>query len=471
MNIYFLGIAGAGMSALASLLQSEGHKVTGSDEGVFPPISTYLEKAGIAYKTRFDAKNLPDQIDVAIIGTSAKLSVATNPELKELMARGVPCYNFATYLGEITKARENLIVAGSFGKSSLTALIAFLLVHAGKDPGWFIGALPLDLPQTGHAGLDPLFIVEGDEYVISLEDHRSKFELYEPSHVLISSIVHDHINMFPTMAQYEAPFQRLIDRVKPTGLLLACHAYEPVRRLIGDKAAIWYGLAPNPGYFAADIQIGPVTHFSLCRPNGAKIALETELLGLHNIENLVGGCAFMLERGLLTEAELQAGVKAFRGVARRLDKKTKTSTIPAYEGFGSSYEKARSAIEAVKLHYPHQPIQVIFEPHTFSWRDPAAVNWYDTVFEGIDHVYILPPPKIGANSPTQLSLDDILARVRAAGIAATGIAEAQTFARAFTKGLSGGEVILFLSSGPLAGLADQIPSLLDTKFASRAVHS
>jgi UDP-N-acetylmuramate: L-alanyl-gamma-D-glutamyl-meso-diaminopimelate ligase len=471
MNIYFLGIAGAGMSAMASLLQSEGHKVTGSDEGVFPPISTYLEKAGIAYKTRFDAKNLPDQIDVAIIGTSAKLSVATNPELKELMARGVPCYNFATYLGEITKSRENLIVAGSFGKSSLTALIAFLLVHAGKDPGWFIGALPLDLPQTGHAGLDPLFIVEGDEYVISLEDHRSKFELYEPTHVLISSIVHDHINMFPTMAHYEAPFQRLIDRVKPTGLLLACHAYEPVRRLIGDKAAIWYGLAPNPGYFAADIQIGPVTRFSLCRPNGVKVVLETELLGLHNIENLVGGCAFMLERGLLTEAELQAGVKAFRGVARRLDKKTKTSTIPAYEGFGSSYEKARSAIEAVKLHYPDQPIQVIFEPHTFSWRDPAAVNWYDTVFEGIDHVYILPPPKIGANSPTQLSLDDILARVRAAGIAATGIAEAQAFARAFTKGLSGGEVILFLSSGPLAGLADQIPSLLDTKFASRAVHS
>jgi UDP-N-acetylmuramate: L-alanyl-gamma-D-glutamyl-meso-diaminopimelate ligase len=470
MNIYFLGIAGAGMSALASLLQSEGHKVTGSDEGVFPPISTYLEKADIAYKTGFDTKNLPNQIEVAIIGTSAKLSVATNPELKELVARGVPCYNFATYLGEITKARENLIVAGSFGKSSLTALIAFLLVHAGKDPGWFIGAIPLDLPQTGHAGLDPIFIVEGDEYVISPEDHRSKFELYEPTHVLISSIVHDHINMFPTMAQYEAPFQRLIGRVKPPGLLLACHAYEPVRRLIGDKAATWYGLAPNPGYFAANIQIGPVTRFSLCRPNGAKIALETELLGLHNIENLIGGCAFMLERGLLTEAELQAGVKAFRGVARRLDKKTRASTVPAYEGFGSSYEKARSAIEAVKLHYPDQPIQVIFEPHTFSWRDPAAISWYDTVFEGCDHIYILPPPKIGENSPSQLSLDDILGRVRATGIVASGIEDAQTFANGFTKSLKGDEVILLLSSGPLAGLADHIPPMLDTTFGTGALN-
>ena len=312
--------------------------------------------------------------------------------------------------------------------------------------------------------------MEGDEYVISLVDHRSKFELYEATHVLISSIVHDHINMFPTMAQYEAPFQRLIDRVKTTGLLLACYAYEPVCRLIGDKAAIWYGLAPNPGYFAADIKIGPVTHFSLCQPNGAKIALETELLGLHNIENLVGGCAFMLERGLLSEAELQAGVKAFRGVARRLDKKTRTSTIPAYEGFGSSYEKARSAIEAVKLHYPDQPIQVIFEPHTFSWRDPAAISWYDTVFEGCDHIYILPPPKIGENSPSQLSLDDILARVRASGTVASGIEDAQAFANDFTKSLKGNEVVLLLSSGPLAGLADQIPPMLDARFGTGALN-
>ncbi|GIU66726.1 Mur ligase domain-containing protein [Candidatus Phycosocius spiralis] len=467
MHIYFLGIAGAGMSALACLLQSQGHEVSGSDDGVFPPISSYLDKAGIAYKTGFDAKSLPDHIDAAIIGTSAKLRLATNPEFKELMARGVPCYNFATYLGEITKTRENLIVAGSFGKSSLTALIAFLLVHAGKDPGWFIGAIPLDLPETGHAGLDPLFVVEGDEYVISLEDHRSKFELYEPAHVLISSIVHDHINMFPTMAEYEAPFQRLINRAKPTGLLLACYAYEPVRRLIGDKAATWYGLAPNPGYYAADIQIGPITHFSLCRPNGEKIKLKTELLGLHNIENLIGGCAFLLERGLVTQAELQSGVKAFRGVARRLDKKTKSSIVPVYEGFGSSYEKARSAIEAVKLHFPNQPIQVIFEPHTFSWRDPSAITWYDTVFEGCDHIFILPPPKIGDNSSSQLSLDQILARVRANGIMASGIVDTQAFSKDFTQGLKGNEVILFLSSGPLAGLADHLPPMLDAHFGTK----
>ena len=117
MNFYFLGIAGAGVSALASVLHSQGHHVSGSDEGVFPPVSHYLDSLGIKYATHFDAANVPAHVDVAIVGTTAKMDPSTNPELAELTARCVPCYTFASYLGEHTKARENLIVAGSFGKS------------------------------------------------------------------------------------------------------------------------------------------------------------------------------------------------------------------------------------------------------------------------------------------------------------------------------------------------------------------
>jgi UDP-N-acetylmuramate: L-alanyl-gamma-D-glutamyl-meso-diaminopimelate ligase len=467
MNIYFLGIGGAGVSALASVLQSQGHQVTGSDEGVFPPVSTYLDQAGITYAKRFDVANLPEKIDVAVVGTTAKMDPATNPELAELQARGVPCYNFATYLGQFTQERENLIVAGSFGKSSLTALVAFLLRHAGQDPGWFIGAIPLDLPKTGHAGTDPLFIMEGDEYIVSLQDRRSKFELYRPSHILISSIVHDHINMFPTMESYEAPFAKLFSALPSEGLLIACHTYEPVRRLIGDRPAVWYGLKANPGYCADKIVIGEVTGFDLVCPNGERIALETELLGLHNIENIIGGSAFVLERGVMSPAQIQVAVRAFRGVARRLDKKTRTSSIPAYEGFGSSYEKARSAIDATRLHFPARPLVVVFEPHTFSWRNQVALAWYDHVFEGCDQVHILPPPKIGAASQAQLTLSEILSRVHTAGVSAQGIEDTQMFLHDMPETLKGDEVVLLLSSGPLDGLAESLPKRLDTLFGDR----
>ena len=471
MNIYFLGIGGAGVSALASVLQSQGHQVTGSDEGVFPPVSTYLDQAGIAYAKRFDADNLPEKIDVAVVGTTAKMDPTTNPELAELQKRGVPCYNFATYLGQYTQDRENLIVAGSFGKSSLTALVAFLLRHAGQDPGWFIGAIPLDLPKTGHSGKDPLFVMEGDEYIVSLQDRRSKFELYQPSHILISSIVHDHINMFPTMADYEAPFAKLFAnfdaKTTDRGLLVACHTYEPVRRLIGARPAIWYGLKPNPGYFADKIEIGEVTSFDLVCPNGSRIPLKTELLGLHNIENILGGSAFVLERGLMTPRQLQDAVRAFRGVARRLDKKTQTSKVPAYEGFGSSFEKARSAIDAIHLHFPDRPLVVIFEPHTFSWRNQDALSWYDHVFEGCDSLHILPPPKIGASSQNQLTLSEILERVRAAGVSAEGIEDSQVFLERMPATLNGNEVVLLLSSGPLEGLAESLPQRLDALFPAQ----
>src|SRR5579862_4134719 len=122
MNVYFLGIAGAGMSALASVLASEGHSVTGSDGAVYPPISTYLARQGIPFRAGFDAAKMPARIDVAIVGSSSTLGLDGNPELAELIRRGVPRYGFAEYLGLHTRSRENVVIAGSFGKSTLTAM-------------------------------------------------------------------------------------------------------------------------------------------------------------------------------------------------------------------------------------------------------------------------------------------------------------------------------------------------------------
>lgn len=463
MHVYFLGIAGAGVSALASILVSQGVRVSGSDEGVFPPVSTYLDRLGVRYATRFDAANIPDDVDVAVIGASAKLGGAENPEAAELRRRGVRCVTFPEFLADHTAGRENMVVAGSFGKSSLTALIAYLLRAAGRDPGYFIGAVPLDLPTTGHWGADPQMILEGDEYVVSPEDRRSKFVLYHPAHTLISSIVHDHFNMFPTMESYEAPFAELIALTPADGLLVAARQYEPIRRLAAGRRVTWYGLGDGKGYGAVDIAIGEETRFTLVTPAGARIPLATQLLGLHNVENIVGAAALLLERGLVTPADLQAALPAFRGVARRLDKKTTTSRVPAYEGFGSSYEKARSAIEAVQLHFPARPLVVVFEPHTFSWRNAQARDWYATVFDGVARVLLLPPPTHGAGSHAQLSQAEIVACVQAAGVAVAPMAGGGAVLDAL-RGMAGDEVVLLLSSGPLDGLADTAPRLLDATF-------
>ncbi len=464
MNYYFLGVAGAGMSALASILISEGHRVSGSDEAVFPPVSTYLDRLGIPWHDGFDASLVPPDIDAAIVGASARLDAVNNPELAELICRGVPRHGFPDFLGRHTEGRDTIVIAGSFGKSTLTALCAVLMREAGRDPGYFIGAIPLDLETTGHGGRDPAFLIEGDEYIVGDDDRRSKFLLYHPGCVLISSLIHDHLNAFPTIQSYEAAFAGLIALLPREALLVCAHGFEALHRLTAGRTVVWYGLAPCPGYHADRVEIGEISRFDLITPRGRRIALETELLGVHNIENIVGAAALLLERGDIDATALQRGVRRFRGVERRLDKKTTRSSVPAYEGFGSSYEKARSAIEAIALHFPGRPAVVVFEPHTFSWRNIESLSWYDTVFAGVARVLLLPPPEHGAERHRQLTQEEILQRIRDAGVAARGFAGGAEVLADLESSLGGDEVVLLLSSGPLDGLARSAPSMLEARF-------
>jgi UDP-N-acetylmuramate: L-alanyl-gamma-D-glutamyl-meso-diaminopimelate ligase len=458
MRIHFTGVAGAGMSAAALMMREAGHQVSGSDEDVFPPMSTYVAGLGFPFHRRFDAANLPEGLDVLVLGASAKLGGEDNPEVAEARRRGVRVTTFPELVGQATEGRANTVVAGSFGKSTCTALMAHVLRQAGHDAGWMVGAISPSLPDTGHWGAAPQVVLEGDEYIVAPADRRSKFLLYHPRDVLLTSLVHDHVNVFPTFADYEAPFCELLRLLPADGLLVA-----------GEAAArvVWYGTDPCDGWWAEGVVYGDTTHFALVRPDGGRIALTTGLLGQHNIENIVGVSAYLLERGLVSEAALASGVASFAGIRRRLDRLTTRSAVPVIEGFGSSYEKARSAIEALLLHYPHRPLTVVFEPHTFSWRSQDALSWYDTVFEGAARVLIVPPPTHGAQTHHQSSFEEILARTAATGVPVEGVRTPEEATRALSH-LKSDEVVLLLSSGPLLGLPDSLPPIFDALYGPGA---
>jgi UDP-N-acetylmuramate: L-alanyl-gamma-D-glutamyl-meso-diaminopimelate ligase len=464
MRIHFTGIAGAGMSAAALMMRGAGHEVSGSDEDVFPPMSTYVEGLGFPFHRRFDAANLPAELDILVLGASAKLGGDSNPEVIEARRRGVTVTTFPELVGEATQGRANTVVAGSFGKSTCTALLAHVLREAGHDPGWMIGAISPALPDTGHWGSAREVVLEGDEYIVGEHDRRSKFVLYHPRDVLLTSLVHDHINVFPTFADYEAPFQDLLGLLPQDGLLVA-REHPAIRAIAGRTGArtVWYDTAPCDGWWSDGAVFGETSTFVLHSPDDRRIPLATGLLGEHNIENIVGVSAYVLERGLADEATLTRAIASFAGIRRRLDRLTKASRVPVIEGFGSSYEKARSAIEAMLLHYPHRPLTVVFEPHTFSWRSRDALNWYDTVFEGVARVLLIPPPSHGAASHHQASFEDILARIASAGVPVDGVQTADE-ATAALSNLSGEEVVLLLSSGPLLGLPDGLPPVFDRLY-------
>ena len=468
MRIHFTGVAGAGMSAAALMMRDAGHEVSGSDAEAFPPMSTYVEGLGFPFHRSFDAANLPVGLDVLVLGASAKLGGEENPEVAEARRRGVKITTFPELVGEATVGRANTVVAGSFGKSTCSALMAHVLREAGHDAGWMIGAISPSLPATGHWGTEREVVLEGDEYIVAPADRRSKFVLYHPRDVLLTSLVHDHVNVFPTFADYEAPFRELL-RLLPADGLLVAREHPAIRAIAGEAAGriVWYDTGACDGWWAEEVTYGEVSRFTLVRPDGGKLALSTVLLGEHNIENIVGVSAYLLERGLVTEPALQAAVASFGGIRRRLDRLTTRSLVPVIEGFGSSYEKARSAIEALLLHYPHRPLAVVFEPHTFSWRSRDALSWYDTVFQGAARVLIAPPPTHGAGTHHQSTFEEILARTAATGIPVEGVRSAEE-AIAALRGLKGDEVVLLLSSGPLLGLPDALPPVFDGLYAEAA---
>jgi UDP-N-acetylmuramate: L-alanyl-gamma-D-glutamyl-meso-diaminopimelate ligase len=464
MRIHFTGIAGAGMSAAALMMRDAGHHVSGSDEDVFPPMSTYVEQLGFPFHRRFAAENLAADLDLLVQGASAKLGGETNPEVAEARRRGVRITTFPEMLGEATASRRNIVVAGSFGKSTCAALLAHVLRRGGRDPGWMVGAISPSLPETGRWGGAPEVVLEGDEYIVGGGDNRSKFVLYHPAHLLLTSLVHDHVNVFPTFADYEAPFRELLRLADPGGVAVL-REHPAIRAVEGETRArrVWYDTAPCDGWYSGEVAFGDVSRFVLHGPGGRRLQLSTSLLGAHNIENVVGVSALALELGLVDEGALAEAVADFQGIRRRLDRLTRASRVPVVEGFGSSYEKARSAIDAMQLHFPDRRLIVVFEPHTFSWRSRDALSWYDTVFDGVDRVLMAPPPGHGAGSHNQSTHEEIVARAASAGVAVAPVESADQAVAALST-LSGDEAVLLLSSGPLLGLPDTLPPVFERLY-------
>jgi len=262
------------MSAVALMMRDAGHEVSGSDADVFPPMSTYVAGLGFPVTYRFDAANLPDDLDILVLGSSAKLGGGDNPEVLAAKSRGVPITNFAELVGRFTLERTNTVVAGSFGKSTCTALMAHILRQAGVDAGWMIGAISASLPETGHWGQAPDMVLEGDEYIIGNGDTRSKFALFHPQHLLLTSLIHDHVNVFPTFADYEAPFLDLLRGLPADGLCVLRN--HPAIRAVADQTraqVLWYDTEPCDGWFSRDVTYGETSTFTLVGQQGQTLDL------------------------------------------------------------------------------------------------------------------------------------------------------------------------------------------------------
>ncbi len=462
---HFIGICGKGMSGVAVMLKEAGWEISGSDSGFYDPIASYLKNVGIDFAGEHKEENIPEGVDLIVIGKHAKLVPEENEEVRAAFDSGIPIKSFPEVLADLSKGTENIVVVGSYGKSTITSLLSYCLVDAKKDPSYFIGAVPLDLSTNSHKGDGKYFVLEGDEYPSSNWDTRAKFMHYNPRIVLLSSGEHDHINVFPTLEDYHKPYLELMDIIPKDGHLFICvdnpyteeiarATHAPVTKYSFDKDYCWH---------AKNIEYDKNTKFDIYDEEKFVGKFETRLLGDHNIQNIIGVVALLSSENILTIPELQKSIANFRGIIGRLDLKSEKSRVPVYEIYGSSYPKTKSALSALKKHFPEKEIIIVFDPHTFSWRNREALPWYKDVFEGCASILIYPPPTHGQNSHEQLSHDEIMDVVKESypDSKVYKIVDADE-ALKILKDIAGDNSIIAIStSGGMGGLPASVPKLFE----------
>lgn len=463
-HAHIIGIAGVGMGATALLLKEAGWTVSGSDEGAYPPMSTSLSAQGINIQTPYRIENIPPHVDLFIVGKNAKLT-RENPEVSAAYASGITVKDFAVVIGEMIQHRMPVVVTGSSGKSTTTALLAWCLHTHLPQSGYFVGAIVRDLPTPARLGTDPLFAIEGDEYPTGHDDSRSKFMHYHAHDVIVTSLSHDHVNIFPTPQSYEERFQELVSTLPSTGIAVLCSDDVRMASLIPyvSSTVVTYGTGPEALWRAHDITYGETTTFTVTG-GGQAYHLETALLGEHNIRNITAVCALLMSKKSITPEAFTTAVRTFTGVRRRLDRVTTSSRVPLYEGFGSSREKAQAAIRALKTHFPGRRLVVLFEPHTFSWRNAQTIHWYDDAFVGADILLVYHPGTHGQQTHEQLSHEAIISYLHNHGVAALPVRTPEEIIATLTETIVAGDLVLMLTSGNFEGAGDTLPAWFDTHY-------
>ena len=467
---HLIGICGKGMSALALILRQKGWTVTGSDEGFYDPIHSMLKKNKIKVMSPYSARNIPE--DASLIVTGGKFtnfSAERNEEIRITLAKGKKIKSVPEVLAELSSKTENTIIAGSFGKSTTTALLSWCLINSKKDPSYFIGAVPIGFKKNAHIGKSGHFIMEGDEYPSSNWDNISKFLHMRPKNLILISAEHDHMNVFPTEKSYLKPYQKLISILPKNGLIMANSEGKNVGN-IAKKAkckVVNYSLHNKSSWHAENIIYGEKTSFDLFKGKDKIINLETILLGNHNIENIIGISAFLLEKKLITKEELKRAVKTFKGLSGRLDLKTKKSSVLVYEGFGSSYVKAKSVFDALKLHFPNKKIISVFEPHSSSWSNTLAKKWYKNIFNGVNKIIMLPPPAHRAKNPNQMTFQEIIKEVKKHNKKIYKTESEKEVLVLLKNKARKNDIIVLISSGSLYGLTASVPRLMEKMFPKK----
>ena len=454
-SIHLTAIGGVGMTSLAGLLVGLGHRVRGSDLDVYPPASDQLAELGVPVAKGYDAKNLSPRPDLLVMGNAIR---SDNPEAVEARRRGIPTLSMPEALELlILPARTPLVVAGTHGKTTTSSFLAWVLETAGRDPGWFIGGAPLNLPAGYRLGGGAEFVLEGDEYDSAYFDKGPKFLHYRPAGVVLTSVEFDHADIYRDLDHVQSSFRRLL-ALLPDGAALAVSAEFPhaleVARDVGHSFTT-FAAEGSADWRVEDFRDGPEGLSFIVRGPDESFPLRSPLLGRMNVRNLVGVAALARAHGVSVEAVQQA-TETFRGVRRR-QQVVVDGDVTLIDDFAHHPTAIVGTLDAVRARYPGRRVWALFDPRSNTTRRRIFQNELADALARADRVLLGPVDRPHLlEDDDRFSPEEAAERITAAGADAAPCRDHAAIAARMLAERAPGDVVVVLSNGAFGGV---LPSL------------
>ncbi len=391
-HIHLMGICGVGMSSLAGMLKDKGYTITGSDQNTYPPISTFLESLSIQVKKGYSPSHLHPSPDLVIVGN---VITRENSEARELLRIGIPYLSMPQALKKFAmEGKRSIVIAGTHGKTTVSALTAWILEVAGTNPSFMIGGIARNFHRNFKLGNGTYFVIEGDEYDTAFFDKGPKFLHYDPYLAAITCIEFDHADIYKGIEEIEDSFRRLIEIVPEQGALCV-NADDPLAVKAIKRARcphVSFAIQRDADFTAGDMAFqNGETKFTVARKGEEYLKVATDLLGNHNISNILAAIAISSHIGIPRET-IAGAIRTFKGVKRRLEFLGDYHGITIIDDFAHHPTAVRKTIKAVRGLFRNQRLIAVFEPRSNSSRRSIFQDAYASSFDDADFVILPEPP-------------------------------------------------------------------------------
>jgi UDP-N-acetylmuramate: L-alanyl-gamma-D-glutamyl-meso-diaminopimelate ligase len=455
MKIHLIGVCGTAMATLAAMLKQKGHDVQGSDQDVYPPMSEFLASEGIPALTGYAPEHITGDIDLVVVGNAISRG---NAELEEVLDRKIRYCSLPEAIREhFLWGARSIVVAGTHGKTTTTALTGWLLVDGGADPSVLVGGIARNLGDGGSSyriGQGRDFVIEGDEYDSAFFDKTAKFLKYLPDIAIVNNVEFDHADIYADFEAVSLAFRRLVNLVPRRGLLLV-GADSPGAAALVEKAVSrvqTFGTGADVEWQAHDLEpVGASTRFRVRRKGSPFGSFEVPLLGAHNVRNALAAIAVATEVGISPE-RIGDGLRGFAGVKRRLEVVGVAGGVTVYDDFAHHPTAVAETLAGLRAANPSARIWAVFEPRSASSCRRVFQDDFARAFAGADEVLIAPVFRSKLPESERLSVPQLVRDLGARGQSAREADSIDEIIAGIAQDHRDGDLVVLMSNGGFGGI-------------------